>query len=273
MATIVILEHLLQKGIGASYMLHAFAARWHATGHRVIVHHGPGEPPAGDVAVLHLDLTVIPDDYRRLIGRYRRVVNGAVLDISKRRISAHLLHPQSDWAGQVIVKTDANAGGQPEHALFQRGQALGLPNTIPHGLALGHYTVLGRLLDVPQEIWETPSFVVEKFLPERDERGYYIRVWNFFGDRERSSRSRADDPIIKSHNAVERQTVPVPDELRAWRARLGFDFGKFDYVIHHGMPVLLDANRTPSLPIGLAEDAKRAAGVLSLADGIAAFLR
>jgi len=42
--------------------------------------------------------------------------------------------------------------------------------------------------------------------------------------------------------------VAVPDELRAERSRLGFDYGKFDFVVHEGRAILLDANRTPSAP-------------------------
>jgi hypothetical protein len=40
----------------------------------------------------------------------------------------------------------------------------------------------------------------------------------------------------------------VPEALRAERARLGFDYGKFDFVVVDGEAVLLDANRTPSAP-------------------------
>lgn len=254
-------------------MLYALAERWQEAGHRVFIHYGPGEPPPGDVAVLHLDLTVVPDEYRPLLARYPRVINGAVLDISKRRISANLVREDSDWDGPVIVKTDANAGGQPERALFQRGQTAGVPTDIPFGIALDFYGLHRSLREVPPAIWRIPSFVVEKFLTERDERGFYIRIWTFFGDRERSSRSRGDSPIIKSQNMVERETVPVPDAIRAWRARLGFDFGKFDYVIHQGTPILLDVNRTPSVPMGFTDDPRRAAGILSLADGISHYLR
>jgi hypothetical protein len=31
------------------------------------------------------------------------------------------------------------------------------------------------------------------------------------------------------------------------RSRLGFDYGKFDYVMHEGRAVLLDANSTPGI--------------------------
>jgi len=44
----------------------------------------------------------------------------------------------------------------------------------------------------------------------------------------------------------ERLAISVPEELHAMWARLGFDFGKFDYVVRDGQIVLLDANRTPT---------------------------
>ena len=37
-----------------------------------------------------------------------------------------------------------------------------------------------------------------------------------------------------------------PGEIVALRQRLGFDFGKFDYVLHQGRSYLLDVNRTPA---------------------------
>lgn len=273
MATIVILEHKLQQSFGVSFMLYVLAERWRAAGHRVLVHNGSDNPPPGDLAILHVDLTVIPDEYRHLLGRYPRVINGAVLDISKRRISDHIVTRDTDWDGPVIVKTDANYGGQSEWLVHLQAQRAGVPSTVPFGVALSDYIIHNSVREVPTAVWSVPSLIVEKFLPEQDERGYYIRVWTFFGDRERSSRSRATVPVIKSRQTVERQTVPVPDEIRAQRARLGFDFGKFDYVMHRDRPVLLDVNRTPAVPAGFAEDEQRSAGVRSLADGLEVFLR
>jgi hypothetical protein len=55
------------------------------------------------------------------------------------------------------------------------------------------------------------------------------------------------------------------------RARLGFDFAKFDYVRHGGRFVLLDANRTPSMPAYV--DPGVAAGQDELAAGLDSLLR
>lgn len=272
MATIVILEHLLQRGLGRPYMVYTFAERWRAEGHRVLVHHGPEDPPAGDLAVLNIDLTVVPPAYRAALARYPRVINGAVLDISKRKFSQQLLGRDSDWHGPVIVKTDANFGGRAELQLHARARRLRVKPDIPGGIALKDYPIYDRLGDVPLEVWNSPELVVEKFIPEHDDRGYYMRVWTFFGDRERSSRYRAAVRVIKSHHLLEREAVSVPAELRAQRQQLGFDFGKFDYVSHEGGFALLDVNRTPAAPARLLADPAIRAGMEQLAAGLQAFL-
>jgi hypothetical protein len=39
--------------------------------------------------------------------------------------------------------------------------------------------------------------------------------------------------------------VPVSEEILEVRRRLGFDYGKIDYVVHEGQVVLIDVNTTP----------------------------
>jgi hypothetical protein len=65
--------------------------------------------------------------------------------------------------------------------------------------------------------------------------------------------------------------VPVPNELRIERKRLGFDYGKFDFVVHEGRVVLLDANRTPTAAANLSDYQDTEAS--RLASGIESFLR
>ena len=97
-----------------------------------------------------------------------------------------------------------------------------------------------------------------------------MRVWGFFGERERCTRYCGREPVVKSADILAREAAPVPDELRAERARLGFDYGKFDFVLVDGKAVLLDANRTPSAPPpGKEMDASNA----RLAGGLDAMLR
>ena len=93
------------------------------------------------------------------------------------------------------------------------------------------------------------------------------------GRRERCTRYLAADPLVKGANFLARETVPVPDELRAQRERRGFDYGKFDFVVSDGRAVLLDANCTPFAPLKAAspqleiQNAELALGLMDRAKG------
>jgi hypothetical protein len=248
LATIVILEHELQRYVKLPYMVYGLAERWSAQGHRVLKHHGLGTPPEADVAVANVDLTVVPEAYSRLHAGYAKVVNGRVTDVSKRRFSQHLLDRYSDWIGPVIVKTDANFGGKPEWLMRTTAQREGLDCDIPQGPVAEGYPTYASLRDVPEAVWRTPGLVAERFLPEVEDGDYFLRTWFFLGTRERSSRWRAKVPIIKASDYVSREDAEVPAEIREWRARLGLDFGKFDYVRNGDRFLLLDVNPTPGFP-------------------------
>jgi hypothetical protein len=272
MATIVVLEHELQRYVELPYMVRLFAERWRERGHRVHVHWGLGDPPPGDVAVLHVDLTVVPPAYAALAARYPRVVNGRVLDVSKSRFSEQLVRPQTIWHGPVIVKTEANFGGKPEQLFRSVAAQRGMGHEIPPGPLAEGYPIFESMRAVPEAVWRTPGLVVERFLPERDAQGRYgLRVWTFLGNQDRCVRWLAAEPIVKASNRLAREAAEVPAELRAWREKLGFDFGKFDFVDHEGRWVLLDVNRTPSFPSDRPGPAREA--VRALGDGIDAFLR
>jgi hypothetical protein len=120
-----------------------------------------------------------------------------------------------------------------------------------------------RVRDVPAEVWQDRQLVVEKFLPERDPRGFALRTWCFMGSRETCSRCVSAEPVVKGASVIARELVSVPDVLRQARARLGFDYGKFDFVIHDGKPVLFDANFTPTVPENLSEELARSAKELA----------
>lgn len=271
MAKIVILEHELQRHVDLPYMVKLFAERWIARGHSVAVHHGTANPPPGDVAILHVDLTIVPDEYRVLAARYPRTVNGNIFDVSKSRISLDMVRQHTIWRGPVIVKTEANFGGKPEQLFRSIAAERGVRSDVPSGPVAEGYPIYASMSAVPDAVWRTPGLIVERFLPEQDERGYYVRVWTFFGDRERSIRWRAAEPIVKAGNMLGLDAVEVPQEIRTRRAALGFDFGKFDYVLHGERWVLLDVNRTPSFPSDRPGPARDA--ILALGDGIEAFLR
>ena len=273
MSRIVLLTHTYDNFRGRTFLLSALARHWFEAGHEVKVAVGPGGWPQADIAVMHPDISVVPAAYADASRRYPLVVNAAATDIRKRRVSRNLVTPNDGWTGPVIVKTDLNCRGIPEaHAIdgFRRdGKRADLA---PGPVVFTHkpYPVLSSPRDVPDAVWNNAGLVVERFLPERDERGYWLRVWSFFGDRERCSRYCGREPIVKSADVIAREPAPVPDELRAERERLGFDYGKFDFVVVDGKAILLDANRTPSAPPPSPEmDASNA----HLAGGLDAMLR
>jgi hypothetical protein len=267
---------------------------WEAMGCTVDVMRGIKQQPPADLVIPHIDLTVMPQEYVDWLRAYPNVANRQVRDISKSRISEHLVRRHEHYAGPVIVKTDRNYGGIPEWLLsppsrfrpsrwawFARrliGKVLRtdlrrvawryVESMPPHT-----YPVFPSVHDVPSGVFENTNLVVEKFLPEITDGLYSLRYYYFFGSAGVSLvfRSKAKGPI-KAENALSVEESPVPQELSGIRERLGFDYGKFDYVLRDGRVVLYDVNRTPAtealLLWGLRE---QIAG--RLAEGIRSMLR
>ena len=251
MAHIVILTHTFDEFMLRGYLLRELSGHWTTQGHQVCVTEGLENWPDADIAVLHLDLSLIPDAYVRASKRYPRVINGAALDIRKRLVSKIILQRDDDWTGPVIVKTNLNRGGIPEMRYFQMLKNAGLRSPISQeGMVFSQqpYMIHASKEEVAPSMWEHEGIVVERFLPESAPSGYAMRLWMFLGQAERCVRLLGTDPLIKSGGIVGREVIAVPDEMRAERERLGFDYGKFDFVMHEGRALLLDANRTPFAP-------------------------
>lgn len=251
MARIVLITHVYDNFRDRDFLLRNLAAHWLDAGHDVSLVEGLGHWPDGDVAIMHIDLSVVPRAYTEAASRYPLVVNGAAVDMRKRLVSRYLVARNDGWTGPVIVKTDLNFSGIPEQQAADRFRRDGKAPDLPPGPIVSTtrpYPIFNSPAEVPAAVWDNPGLIVERFLPERDDRGYWARAWVFFGDRERCTRYRGTHPIVKSATIVASEPAPVPDALRAERERLGFDYGKFDFVVRDGQAILLDANRTPSAP-------------------------
>ena len=255
MRHIVILAHSNDAFAERGYALGGVAEQWRQSGFEVTVATDPEKPVAADIAILHVDLTVVPENYLQFMRQYPVGINAGVKDISKRHISANLVTQGDGYEGSVIIKTNLNCGGMPEGELAEKKSLLSkytrairrrLHWSMRAELGMWNYPIFDSVKKVPWVVWRNPSLVVERFLPERKDGLYCMRSWMFLGDAEENRLMYANQAIIKSPVAVRIESCDeIPEEIREMRHQLGFDFGKFDYGIVNGRVVLYDANRTP----------------------------
>ncbi len=256
-----ILTHRLQ-GPPTGYYIAYVMDLWRSQGRRVMVHQGLGSPPPAEAALLHLDMTDYPPDYRALAARYPLALNATQSSLAKRVVSRNLLTRDDSYDGAVIVKTDANAGGLPERrlALAEQGCARrvwqALRRRLPPALSgepMARYRVYPRLGAVPGWVWRHPGLVVERLLLDRaviaGQSLNGIRQWFCLGDRGIVLTYRSPAPCIRYDNTthIALDDAAVPDSIQAQRRALGIDYGKLDYVVVDGEAHLLDVNRTPYL--------------------------
>jgi hypothetical protein len=260
-------------------MIHPLMEQWRQWGLTVeVLDHIEAATNSRTVVIPHLDTTFVPAEYETCFARCVVVVNRKVTDISKRRISENLVTKPADYDGPVIVKTDRNFGGRPELERFNDSGrfaqiAMILARWLPWTLTgmIGHYKIFDHPSLVPRAVWRNPLLVVEKFLPERQEGMYCLRQYIFLGAAELNTLAFSAEPIVKARNVVRREVLPEPpDGMRELRRALGFDFGKFDYVLQDGRVVLLDANRTPTYNPASPAGSVRPR-LLGLASGIYSF--
>lgn len=270
MRVLILLHKKDVRAEETNYFVWAFRDLWRARGIEVVVARGTRRLPGADLLLPHIDLSVVPDEYLRLYDRYPVVVNRAVRDIRKAVISANLVRPGDGWEGPVIVKTDWNCGGAPERRLLRSARRGGSDLATARTLDPGSYPVFASPREVPEGVWSNSALVVERFLPERDGESFVLRNYSFFGGRHTNVRRLSTLPVVKAGTTLRQEEVPRPDEIVALRRRLGFDFGKFDYVLREGRAILLDANKTPTYAgRGLTEVQRSRAE--TLAEGITLF--
>ena len=265
------------------YLIKLLIREWKTLGHSIEIIRGPGRFVPADIVISHVDLTVVPDEYKEFLSQYPCVINRNVPDISKSRISRNLVGRDDPYPGPVIVKTDRNSGGFAEermvgHLNLFRALAARLAIseiTAPAGrgkswagvrhLKSGEYPVFSSLQEVPAEIFENRYLVIEKFLPEFVGDRYHIRYYHFLGDKDLTERYQSKEKVVKASTSIGNEIVPTPPELIALRKEWGLDYGKIDYVVRGGNVIVLDVNPTPGLPgsISLVKEIAR-----HLADGI-----
>lgn len=278
---IAVVTHATDQFDQGGYLLYRLIEHWGPRGVELAVVKGPGGSlPDADLAVCHIDMTVVDDGHARLFERYPLVINGRVLDISKSAFSDQLIRLDDDYQGPVIVKTDKNFGGMREmRARFQQGDMnarIDVQRPWRKIEYLPAYPAFASPAAVPLGVWRNSNLVVEKFRPEQGEDGTYVlRVWIFFGDRGIYYQCISEEPIIKSHNTIRRENLDLadlPEALREKRKKLGFDYGKFDFGIVDGDVVLYDVNRTPGSSRGGGETSEAKRNIQNLSEGLDNFM-
>jgi len=234
-----------------------------------------------DVLLCHVDLSVVPEEYRRFAQNHPRVVNMSAVDIRKRSYLDDLIGVDDPYSGPVIVKSDLNHGGLPERLLAPR-------STGPRRIAKGILRRLRRRIGAVEEIRYKSDYVIyqerssvpparfrdgsviQPFRPERLDEEFVLREYYFFGDIEILSTEVGSDPILTSGRQVGSVQGSPPPEVLATRHRLKLDYGKIDYGCPNGEVIVYDANKCVGTRQNPGEPVKRLAAALS--DGIAAWL-
>jgi hypothetical protein len=281
------------------HQIWSMADLWREEGLDVRVVKGPRDPAGqvdADLVIPHVNLSVVPQEYRAWLERHPRVLNAGVYDITKRAVSTFLVSPEDAYDGPVVVKTNLNYGGLPELAMeHRRRQATLLGRVkrrlfgarqlqIPKVASLDRATVMHksdyRLFeskrDVPRGVFDNPNLVVQQLLSEPHGDLFCVRSYSFCGDRYVCELHGYPDRLRKSIAPLQEPCEPHPGILRI-RERMGWDYGKLDYVMRDGRVVLFDANKTLGCgdePEVTLERARRLApGIHSVLNAPDAYLR
>ncbi|MBD3677720.1 MAG: hypothetical protein HUJ27_04875 [Rhodobacteraceae bacterium] len=108
---LISVSHLGRK-LEVMYVLSCLRDLWKDMGLTVSV--GDSFEKQADLCILHQNQTRLDKSQLPSAPAGTRVLNGEVLDISKRRYSSLMLGRDDPWGGAVIVKSNLNYFGEPE---------------------------------------------------------------------------------------------------------------------------------------------------------------
>jgi hypothetical protein len=235
------------------------AESWRKENLKVILLFGIKKYVAADIALLHVDLTEVPEEYMDFAQRYPVVLNGQIRNIRKSLFSCHRINPKDGYKGKVIVKSDLNYGGDAERRLsgipfsrlafrIKRRLSFLQPfnrNSLPVFRSAGDYKIYENSGLVPENWFHQKDIFIEKFFPEIQDGVYCLRSYHFLGDKCACVLRKSTHPLVGAATTISREEVAPDPAIVELTKRMKFDFGKFDYVMHEGAPILLDTNKTP----------------------------
>lgn len=270
-----ILHHSGSKLVRQGYLIDSMADLWKGRGAEVVDIVGTDTPVPVDLLLLHIDLSVVPEAYRRFAQTHSRVINLSAVDIRKRNYLEDLVGVDDESSGPVIVKSNLNHGGLPE-------RLLGSPPSGPARLVAGIRRGLRRRLGLVNEIRFKSDYeifpdrgsvparrfsdgsVVQRFRPERRDGDFVLREYYFLGDVEVLSMEIGSDPILTTGRQVDYRVASPPPEVRAVRDRLNLDYGKIDFSCPEGEVVVYDANKCVGTRADPGEPVRKIAAALSM---------
>jgi hypothetical protein len=260
---IAILRHEKAEYMSGKRVIDLLADYWREDGYNVIFLYGTKHFVPADLLFVHVDLSVVPDAYLTFAKRYPMIINGDIKDIRKETFSQNLLKRGDSWNGPVIVKTNKNYAGLPEllhkrqkgtmgyiHQKLRRTRMrMNVEWIEPTINEPADYPIYRHLREVPRLYFYHSDLIIQKFMPEIENGLYCLHNMHFLGDRLSCLRMKSKNRIVNMGTAQETEwnTEPHP-KLVALRDRIGLDYGKFDYVIVDGQPILLDINKTVGWP-------------------------
>jgi hypothetical protein len=228
---------------------------WREQGFDVRILRGTKEYVPADILFVHVDLTVVPDEYLEFARRYPIIINGAVKDIRKTGFSQIRLRPGDDYRGPVFLKSNLNYGGLPEDTLRfpwawwqsppvqKMVRAFGAVRRLPFRRS-DQYRIFPDLKAVPRRWINHPNLIVEKFLPETENGIFIVRAYCCLGDQFHSTRRCSADPVIKARVDVRNEPITPHPGITDFRRRMHLQYGKLDYVVHNEELIVLDVNKT-----------------------------
>lgn len=239
------------------YTIYHLAELWRKSGFNVVYVYGVDKHVPADLIIVHIDFSIVPKEYLDYAANYPVALNGHLGNICKSGFSKGLLEPDSDWEGKVIVKSDFNYGGiqeqlysnilrKPHVDLYLRfiSKLKRIMGREPLFSGPHDYKIFDTISMVPKRWFHSSKAVIEKFVPEIENDLYHIRMFMVLGDRWTCERLASPDPIVKDNNCVKVEVVEPEEEVFEWCKEFKLDYGKLDYVMRDGKPVLLDINKT-----------------------------
>lgn len=281
---IAIIFHEQDRKRPGHYAVTSLAHFWRTEGIDPVFVFGTKKVFPADLALVHVNLSVVPDEYLEYARDYPYALNGKVRDIRKSSFSQYRVRPDDPYEGKVIVKSNLNYAGKPERrtsgnaSVWKRFiRKLASPDPaetrqLPCFESPLDYLIFDHRSLVPAEWFERSDIIVEKFLPEIRDGSYCIRNYYFLGDRGICVMKMGAHPIVNSATTTRIERVQVHPEMLSLRKTHYFDYGKYDYTLHEDVPVFLDMNKTPgtahgSCPVDPLLHREWAAGILSYFTG------